>query len=79
MVPDICPGGKASYIAPCSEDCGIVIQSRGQFGNPEDYFNRGWEEYADGFGEPGIEQVSPGYSCLNLYSKYKQLSQMNQS
>ncbi len=30
-----------------------VIQSRGQFGNPVDYFYRGWDEYVAGFGEPG--------------------------
>ena len=32
-----------------------VFQSRGQFGNPTDYFLRGWSEYEDGFGIPGKE------------------------
>lgn len=45
--------------APCTTDellverCWVVIQSRGQFGNAEDYFDRTWVEYVDGFGEPG--------------------------
>ena len=30
-----------------------VIQSRGQFGNPKDYFNKNWNDYKMGFGEPG--------------------------
>ena len=30
-----------------------VIQRRGQFGNPVDYFYRNWDEYVDGFGETG--------------------------
>ncbi len=32
-----------------------VIQSRGQFGNPGDYFLRGWDSYVKGFGVPGKE------------------------
>ena len=39
----------------CDEDGWTVIQSRGQFGNPIDYFYRYWEDYAAGFGEPGRE------------------------
>ena len=37
----------------CTDDLWTVIQSRGQFGNPEDYFYRGWHEYEQGFGVPG--------------------------
>ena len=37
----------------CTEDGWTVIQSRGQFGNPIDYFFRGWDEYEKGFGTPG--------------------------
>ena len=55
VAQDICPGGIASYAESCYEEpCWIVIQSRGQFGNPIKYFYRGWEEYANGFGEPGM-------------------------
>ena len=28
----------------------IVVQSRGQFGNPDDYFVRNWTQYENGFG-----------------------------
>ena len=30
-----------------------VFQSRGQYGNPTDYFFKGWSDYEAGFGEPG--------------------------
>ena len=29
-----------------------VVQNRGDFGTPEDYFFKGWAEYENGFGEP---------------------------
>ena len=41
------------YTAMCSEDGWTAIQSRGQFGNPADYFQRDWNEYVQGFGVPG--------------------------
>ena len=37
----------------CDAGGWTVVQSRGQFGNPIDYFYRGWEEYLEGFGQPG--------------------------
>ena len=37
----------------CMEEGWTVIQSRGQFGNPQDYFFKGWTDYVDGFGVPG--------------------------
>ncbi len=37
----------------CSEWGWTVIQSRGQFGNPVDYFDRDWKTYQEGFGTPG--------------------------
>ncbi len=37
----------------CAEDGWTVIQSRGQFGNPVDYFYRGFSSYEEGFGVPG--------------------------
>jgi ficolin len=40
----------------CMEEGWTVIQSRGQFGNPEDYFYNGWDDYVAGFGTPGQEQ-----------------------
>ena len=41
----------------CTEDLWTVIQSRGQFGNPEDYFYREWDDYEQGFGVPGIRLI----------------------
>ena len=41
-------------LAFCDQDGWTVIQSRGQFGNPVDYFFRNWTEYVAGFGVPGI-------------------------
>ena len=32
-----------------------VIQRRGDYGNPENYFQRPWNEYKDGFGSPKKE------------------------
>ena len=32
-----------------------VIQRRGDYGNPENYFQRSWNEYKDGFGSPKKE------------------------
>ena len=37
----------------CLESGYTVIQSRGQFGNPKDYFLKKWLEYEIGFGTPG--------------------------
>ena len=42
-----------TYTAACSDDGWTAIQSRGQFGNPADFFYRGWNEYVTGFGTPG--------------------------
>ena len=39
----------------CTKDKWTVFQSRGNFGNPKDFFNRTWAEYKAGFGEPGKE------------------------
>ena len=43
-----------SKLVQCTSDGWTVIMSRGQFGNPVDYFDRDWEEYEAGFGEPGL-------------------------
>ncbi len=40
--------------AKCLDGGWTVIQSRGQFGNPTQYFYREWGEYVQGFGTPGI-------------------------
>jgi hypothetical protein len=37
----------------CMEDGWTVIQSRGQFGNPKDYFYQPWNTYLEPFGTPG--------------------------
>ena len=48
---------SASYKIPkvqCLEEGWLVIQSRGSFGNPRDFFfTRNWEDYAKGFGKSG--------------------------
>ena len=42
-----------SYKTFYSDEGGwTVLQNRGDFGNPEDYFYKGWDEYENGFGEP---------------------------
>ena len=33
----------------------MVVQKRGQFGNPGDYFSRDMKEYVGGFGDPSTE------------------------
>ena len=37
----------------CDSDGWTVIQSRGQFGNPQSYFYRNWVDYLKPFGTPG--------------------------
>ena len=44
-----------TFQTACDSDGWTVIQSRGQFGNPQDYFFRNYAEYEKGFGEPGKE------------------------
>ena len=39
--------------AHCLADGWTVFQSRGQFGNPDDFFLKEWTQYEDGFGTPG--------------------------
>ena len=51
-VKQICIGGRSVEVY-CDNDGWTVFQSRGQFGNPIDYFYRNWTEYENGFGEPG--------------------------
>ena len=53
-------GVKSIYLnsvkvsAKCSAGGWTVIQSRGQFGNPTNYFNtKLWADYVNGFGTPG--------------------------
>jgi hypothetical protein len=44
----------------CTEDGWTVIQSRGQFGNPKDFFStKLWRDYVAGFGTPGNVTLSP--------------------
>ena len=39
--------------AYCLEEGWTVIQSRGQYGNPIDFFYKTWSEYKSNFGKPG--------------------------
>ena len=45
-----------------------VIQRRGDFGNSEDYFQRNWTEYRNGFGHPKKE-VWFGLNDLYMLTK----------
>ena len=45
--------GRRTVKAYCDKGGWTVIQSRGQFGNGRDYFDRKYYEYERGFGEPG--------------------------
>ena len=47
-----------TYRAACSDDGWTAVQSRGQYGNPEDFFYRGWDEYVSGFGTAGMQNRS---------------------
>jgi len=41
----------------CTDDGWTVIQSRGQFNNPKDFFSlKLWNDYKYGFGTPGKNQ-----------------------
>ncbi len=50
----LAPVGPASLEVACADDGWTVIQSRGQFGNPIDYFVRKWNSYLNGFGVADI-------------------------
>jgi hypothetical protein len=47
------PGSNASIRVYCDNDGWTVMQSRGQFGNIVNYFERTWTAYKKGFGMPG--------------------------
>ena len=51
----------------CLQDGWTVIQSRGQFGNPTDYFNKTWAEHRAGFGTPCIREK---FFNLNLACQF---------
>lgn len=49
-----------------------VIQRRGDFGNPPDYFLRNWTEYRNGFGRPDKELwagLEPMFYLTNVESQ----------
>ena len=53
----------------CLEGGWTSIQHRGQYGNPKDYFSKNWIEYAQGFGNPGkneikVEEGLPRYNMI---------------
>ena len=47
------PDSEHQFQAYCLEYGWTAIQSRGQYGNPKDFFLKNWDEYVAGFGEPG--------------------------
>ncbi|TRY70175.1 hypothetical protein TCAL_12749, partial [Tigriopus californicus] len=49
------PESNRTIRMDCDEDGWSVIQSRGQFGNRENYFARPWLAFVNGFGVPGME------------------------
>ena len=51
------PNSHNQFNAYCLSDGWTVIQSRGQFGNPKDFFLRKWDDYVQGFGEPGLINI----------------------
>jgi len=53
-----CDAVRGPAIAPPLEECQewILIQKRGQYGNPQDYFSsKLWDDYVSGFGDPQKE------------------------
>ena len=46
---------RFDFTAYCTDDGWTIFQSRGQFGNPANYFYKGWADYLNGFGTPGEE------------------------
>ena len=53
--------------AYCLKEGWTVIQSRGQFGNPIDYFYKTWAEYKDGFGKPGKQLLTLWFLGLLVF------------
>ena len=57
----------------------MVIQQRGQFGNPVNYFDRGFEEYKKGFGElVSLKSVQCNLDFI-VVSKYSMNSRSQQN
>lgn len=63
------PDGKRTPVA-CLKEGWTVIQSRGQFGNPINYFHRGWNDYVVGFGTPGKEHWLGLHNIYQLTQAY---------
>ena len=48
----------------------LVIQSRGQYGFPQDYFsNKSWVEYQKGFGVPGTKTCNLKLLAIDVLIK----------
>ena len=47
------PDEETQFEAYCLEEGWTVVQSRGQFDNPPDFFLKVWQEYVEGFGALG--------------------------
>ena len=56
LLPGIYPiqvDAQTTVNVSCLASGWTVFQSRGQYGNPADYFFKGWSDYETGFGTPG--------------------------
>ena len=64
---------NVSKLTSCVDDGWTVIQARGQFGNPTDFFWKTYQEYEEGFGEAGNKEVKPERfkTCQRPLSYYK--------
>ena len=56
---------QSKFVANCLPGGWTVIQSRGQFSNPVDYFQKDWNDYVQGFGFPGIMTMNSIHSEFN--------------
>ena len=63
--PGVTPDSQHQFTAYCLTDGWTVIQSRGQFGNPEDFFLKKWDDYVHGFGDHGLTD-NPVYILYNI-------------
>ena len=73
--PHFQPPESSKLTVYCMRGGWTVIQSRGQFGNPKDFFYKPWTDYELGFGTPGHYNFisAKSWSQLNecIFSQYR--------